>query len=316
MRLYFCSDIHGSDTCWLKFLATPKFYGADVIVVGGDITGKFVVPIVRQPDGRWSAEFLGLHRRASSEQELSKLEQQMAHSGYYGFRTTAEEAAHYAADKDAIDKLTRELMLARLGRWLELADDRLKGSGVRCLVSPGNDDVFEVDDLLAQSEAIENPDGHVLQLGAGIEFLGVGYANITPWHCPRDISEEDLAQRIDALASKIVRPESAVFSLHVPPYWSGLDTAPRLDHDLRIVMAGSEPEMIPVGSTAVRDAIERYQPLLGLHGHVHESKGIARLGTTTVVNPGSEYGEGVLDGVLVDIDEATGSITGTQFVSG
>ena len=316
MRTYFCSDIHGSDTCWLKFLATPKFYGADVIVVGGDITGKFAVPIIRQPDGRWTAEYLGLRRGASSEEELVKLEQQMGHSGHYGFRTTAEEARRYAGDQNAVEELTKQLMLARLSRWVELADERLKGSSVRCFVSPGNDDVFEVDGLLAQSQVIENPDGRVVQLDGGLDLLGLGYANITPWRCPRDVPEDELARRIDDLASRIARPERAIFSLHVPPYWSGLDTAPRLDDDLRVVMTGSGPELIPVGSTAVRDAIEKYQPLLGLHGHVHESKGIARLGRTTVVNPGSEYGEGVLDGVLIDIDEGTGAIVGTQFVSG
>jgi Icc-related predicted phosphoesterase len=316
MKLYFCSDIHGSDTCWRKFLATPKFYGANVIVVGGDITGKFVVPIIRHANGHWTAEFLGLKREASTEEELRKLEQQMAHSGHYGFRTTAEEAAAYAADQDAIDRLTKELMLARLGHWLELADERLKGGGVRCLVSPGNDDIFEVDDVLAHSEAVENPDGRVLELDGGIELLGVGNANLTPWRCPRDIPEEDLAQRIEALAAQLVHPGRAIFSLHVPPYWSGLDTAPRVDDELQVVMTGSGPELIPVGSTAVREALEKHQPLLSLHGHVHESKGIARIGRTTAVNPGSEYGEGVLDGVLIDIDEARGVVTGMQFVSG
>jgi Icc-related predicted phosphoesterase len=316
MRLYFCSDIHGSEKCWLKFLATPKFYEADVIVLGGDITGKFVVPIVKKPNGRWTATYLGLQRRVSTEDELRKLEQQMAYSGYYGFRTTAEEAAYYAESQDRIEELTKKLMLARLSQWLEVADARLKDSGIHCLVIAGNDDAFEVDALLAQSKVLENPDGRVLNLNGSIEVIGLSYANMTPWRCSRDVPEEELAQRIEAAASSLARPERAIFDLHVPPYRSGLDMAPRLDDDLRVVMSGEGPQLVPVGSKAVREAIEKYQPMLGLHGHVHESKGVAQIGRTTVVNPGSEYAEGILNGVLIDIDEIKGAIVSTQFVSG
>ena len=49
--------------------------------------------------------------------------------------------------------------------------------------------------------------------------------------------------------------------------------------------------MIHAGSTAVRASIEKHQPLVGLHGHIHESKGFVTLGRTLCLNPGSEYGK-------------------------
>jgi Icc-related predicted phosphoesterase len=57
-----------------------------------------------------------------------------------------------------------------------------------------------------------------------------------------------------------------------------------------------------VGSTAVRDALLGIQPLLGLHGHIHESGGMRRLGRTIAINPGSDYGTGVLNGALITLE--------------
>ena len=314
MKLYFCSDIHGSDLCWRKFLATPKFYGADAIVCGGDITGKFLVPIVRQTDGTWTSQFMGLHRRPRTEAELATLRQRIADSGQYAFETTPEENSALSGNQAAIDKVFRRLVVERVERWLTMAEERLEGTGVRVLVSGANDDFFEVDEALSCSDVVEDPNGRVLELD-GTEFIGLGYGNITPWHCPRDVSEEELAARIAEVADRVRDPGRAIFSLHVPPFGSGLDFAPRLDANLQMVMTGSGPEMIPVGSTAVRDAILRYQPTLSLHGHIHESKGVQWIGRTRAVNPGSEYAEGVLDGALVDVDPRTG-VRNVLLVSG
>ncbi len=302
MRIYFCSDIHASEACWRKFLATPKFYDADVIIVGGDITGKFVVPIVEQPAGTRTAQFLGIERKVRTQADLDVLKRQIADSGQYGFETTPDEYRHYAEDQSRVDRLFKRLALERVAAWMQMADERLRGSGVRCFVSGANDDFFEVDAVLAQSEVVEDPNGRVVSLDGGLELMGMGYGNPTPWPCPRDVPEEELADRIANVASGVRDPRRALMSLHVPPYGSTLDTAPKLDDKLRIVMNAGGPEMIPVGSTAVRDAILRYRPLLGLHGHIHESKGIQKLGESTIVNPGSEYGEGILDGVIIDLD--------------
>jgi Icc-related predicted phosphoesterase len=315
-RIYFVSDVHASERCWRKFLAAAKFYGAEVVIVGGDITGKFIVPVRAQPNGHWLVEnFLGRPWRVSTRAELAKLTAHIADTGQYAFETTDEEYAHYAGDQARIDELFRRLAMDRVRRWVDMAEDKLAGTGVQCLVSGGNDDFYEVDEALAGSRVIENPDGRVLELPGGFEIIGVGYGNPTPWNCPRDIPEPELAGKIDEVAGRVARPERAVFSLHVPPYGSGLDFAPELDSELRMVMSGAGPQMIPVGSTAVRDAIARYQPVLSLHGHIHESRGVRRMGRSTVANPGSEYGEGVLDGVLVELDSRRG-VTGIQLTSG
>lgn len=315
MRIYFCSDIHASRKCWKKFLASWKFYEADHIVVGGDITGKFVVPMIEQAGGAKVATFMGVERRAETAEELEFLKVRIADAGQYPFETTPDEYAWYEGRQDRIDVLFKRLVMERVNEWVEEADRSLRGTGVRCFVSGANDDFMEVDDALAKSETIEDPNGRVIDLEGGFQLLGMGYGNITPWACPRDIPEEELAERIDKTAEGVRDVSRAIFSLHVPPLGSGLDLAPRLDPDLRPVLNAGGTEMIPVGSSATRDAIKKYRPMVGLHGHIHESKGVRKLDGVPIANPGSEYGEGILDGLLVDIDEKKG-VRAIQLVTG
>jgi Icc-related predicted phosphoesterase len=315
VRLYFCSDIHGSERCWKKFLATPKHYECDAIVVGGDITGKFVVPVIEYKQGRYKARFSGIERKVKAGQELDHLTGMIADAGQYAFVTTPDEYAWYAADSDRIDSLFRTLILARVERWIDMAEDRLGGSGVQVLVSGANDDYFEIDEMLAKSSLIQDPNGQVLDLADGFQIAGMGYGNITPWACPRDVSEEELTRRIDDMMAGVADPGRTIMSLHVPPLGSGLDYAPQLDEELRAVITAGGPQMVPVGSTATRDAIATYRPLLGLHGHIHESRGIRDVGGVPVGNPGSEYSEGFLGGLLVDLDKRHGLVN-TSLVRG
>lgn len=306
MRIYFCSDIHASRKCWKKFLASANFYSADIIMVGGDITGKFIVPIVRQPKGYHTAKFMGVERRIDNKEEMQRLKLRIADSGQYWAEMAPDEQRWYAEDQARVDELFHKLVLERVAEWLEEADDKLRGTGVRCFVSGANDDFLEVDDALKNSEVIEDPNGRVIDLPDGYQILGMGYGNPTPWPCPRDIPEAELAGRIDEAAKGVRDPGKTLFSLHVPPIGTGLDLAPRLDENLQMVVNGGGPEMIPVGSTATKEAIEKYRPLLGLHGHIHESKGVKKLDGVPVANPGSEYGEGILDGLLIDIHPKKG----------
>jgi Icc-related predicted phosphoesterase len=315
MRLYFCSDIHASRKCWKKFLNSASFYGADHIIVGGDITGKFVVPIVERAGGIKTATFLGVERRIETHEQLVQLTNWIADAGQYAFQTTPDEQAWYAEDQARVDELFKKLAMERVDEWVETADEMLSGSGVRVFVSAANDDFLEVDEALARSELIEDPNGKVIALDDGFQILGMGWGNITPWACPRDIPEDQLAKRIEVLADSLADPSKTIFNLHVPPLDSGLDIAPLLDSDLRLSLNGSGIEMVPVGSSATREAISRYQPLLGLHGHIHESRGIKKIAGVPVANPGSEYGEGILDGVIIDIDKRKG-IKNIRLVTG
>jgi Icc-related predicted phosphoesterase len=315
VRVYFCSDVHASRKCWKKFLNAWKFYEADHIVVGGDITGKFVVPIVERASGSYTAVFMGIERKVSGAEEVEALRTRVADAGQYAFVTTPDELAEYDGDQAQIDILFKRLVVERAQEWMREADEKLRGTGVRCFVSGANDDFFEIDDVIAASDVVEDPNGQVIELEGGFELLGMGYGNPTPWACPRDIPEDELTERIDKVASTVRDTDRAIFSLHVPPLGSGLDLAPKLDDYLRPRVGAAGLEMIPVGSTATRDAIARYRPMIGLHGHIHESKGVKKLGGVTIANPGSEYAEGVLDGLLVDIDPKKG-VTNVEMVTG
>jgi len=307
MRIYYSSDLHGSEKCWRKFLATPKYYEADIIMIGGDITGKFIVPIIHLPKGRVEATFMGRKRKLRKEKDIEALKKQIANTGQYAIEMTQEEYQGYENDPSRLDALFKKLLVERVEQWMADADEKLRGQNVRCFISAGNDDIFEVDDALAASEVVEMHDGKIIDLGDGFEMFGMGYGNITPWLCPRDIPEDELLERIEALASQIKNPDRAIFDIHVPPYDTGIDEAPELNENMEMTLDPTgTPKMIPVGSTATRDIILKYQPMLGLHGHIHESAGIRKLGKTTIVNPGSEYAEGILRGALIDLDPAEG----------
>lgn len=309
MRIYYASDLHGSEKCWQKFLATPKYYQADVIIIGGDITGKFIVPIIHLPNGRVEATFMGRKRKLKKEKDIEALKKQIANTGQYVIDITQEEYEGYQQDPSRLDSLFEKLLVERVEQWMEMADETLRGQNVRCFISAGNDDIFDVDDALAASETVEMHDGKVVDLGNDFELLGMGYGNITPWNCPRDISEEELAAKIEAVASQISNVDRAIFDIHVPPYDTGIDEAPQLTEDMKMVLDPTgTPKMVPVGSTATRDAILKYQPMLGLHGHIHKSAGIRKLGRTTLVNPGSEYAECVLRGAIIDLDPEEGLV--------
>jgi uncharacterized protein len=314
MRIYFTSDLHGSEKCWKKLLATPNFYSVDVIIVGGDITGKFIIPIIKQSNGSYEATFLGRLNRLK-EADLTNFITQINNSGYYPFITDKEEYELYKNSPYRVEELFHKMLLERVEHWIELADARLAGQKVQLYIQGGNDDMFEVDNLLAKSKVMHMPEGNLVDVD-GFEMISLGYANITPWNCTRDIPEEALSEKINALAGQIKTMGRAIFNIHVPPYDSGIDLAPKLTEDLKVVVGSNgEPVMLPVGSTAVRDAILKYQPMLALHGHIHESKGYNKMGKTTIVNPGSEYGEGILRGAIIELDSKKG-ITRINLVSG
>jgi len=273
LRIFFATDIHGSDICWRKFINTGNFYKADVIILGGDTTGKQVVPIVEYPDGKKMIRFLGREYSISGENELKTYITYIMDSGFYPYRTTPEEMEILSSDKRKLDEIFRNLMIQRWERWIELAERHLKGSNIRCFVAPGNDDEFVIDSIIDSSTVVERVEGKVVEIG-GHEMLSSGWTNPTPWNTPRECSEEELLEKIEGMAC---------------------------DENLTPTKGGTA--MGPVGSKAVLEAIKKYQPLIGLHGHIHESKGMCKIGRTLSFNPGSMYTEGILQGLLVVLDK-------------
>lgn len=301
-RLFFATDIHGSEVCWRKFLNAGAFYDATVLILGGDMTGKALVPLV-QEGGRTEAELGGQHYLLESEDAVREMEGRIAARGFYSARVSRSEVAELQADPAKVDALFSAQMDATLERWLALGDEKLRGGRIHCYVCPGNDDRFAVDDVIRRSGVIELAEGRAVEVN-GVEMISTGWSNPTPWETHRECSEDELGARIEEMAGFLRDPARAIFNLHCPPYGSKLDEAPALDADLRPLYGGQAVR--PVGSTAVRDAILRYQPILSLHGHIHESRGVARLGRTLALNPGSSYESGVLHGALVEVDARRG----------
>ncbi|MBD0290750.1 MAG: metallophosphoesterase, partial [Thermoleophilia bacterium] len=228
-------------------------------------------------------------------------EKRIRFNGHYPYRCDEREYRRLEHDERYREELLRRILRDEMARWVRLAEEKLAGAGVHCLVMPGNDDEFEIDDVLARSETVVNPDGRVVRFD-GYQMLSSAWANPTPWDSPRELPEDELERKLEEIAGGLEPGVPAIFNLHCPPFRSTLDQAPELTKDLRVVTTGGEPRLVPVGSTAVRAFIERHQPLLGLHGHIHESRGATMIGRTLCLNPGSVYGEGVLDGALVDVE--------------
>jgi uncharacterized protein len=304
-RIYVASDFHAAETAWRKFLNAVRLnlYKADVALVAGDFTGKAIVPIVRS-GSEYRASLLGVSRTARNEEDLARLERDIADVGYYSFVGSSEDADRLAADESERDALLHRLMNERVQAWMELATERLADSSVPVFLIPGNDDDFGIDPILDREEYTPvNADGKVLEMPGGLSLMSYGWSNPTPWKTPREVSEEELHGRLAALADQVPDPRSAVFMIHVPPYDSGLDTAPILDENLRPTVSAGDVLRGPVGSHAVRQLIEERQPLLSVHGHIHESGGERRIGRTVSINPGSEANTGMLQGLLVDIED-------------
>jgi uncharacterized protein len=305
MRIYFATDIHGSDVCWRKFLNAAKFYDVDTLILGGDVSGKAVVPVVAAPGGGFLVrQFTG--DRHLTPEETEQAETRIRDMGFYPYRTTDEELDATWDQPEAVDQVFLKLMRETLTKWLDLAEQRLAGTGIRLYAMTGNDDPPELQQMLREAPVLTETEDNVLDLDEGIQMISFGYSNPTPWNTPRELDDDEIERRIEKMALRVDRPERAVFNLHVPPARTSIDKAPALDASLKPVVKGGAMVMQSVGSEGVRRILERHQPMLGLHGHIHESRGAVRLGDTLSINPGSEYGDGILRGAVLELDGKRG----------
>jgi len=314
MRLLFVSDLHGSEICWKKFLNAGAFYQADVVILGGDITGKAMVPIVQRADGSWIASLQDHVDTLETAGEVEEFAKRVMNRGYYPIRVSEEEYRALQADPDLVDKRFKQVMVDGTARWIAMAEEKLAGTGIRVIACPANDDMFEIDHVLASAELVETGDeDHPTQLGE-FTMVSMGWTNPTPWHTFREADEPELARRIERALAFAEDPSTTILNFHAPPYGSKLDNAPALNPDLTYVSGGQA--LRPVGSTSVRDAVRRFQPLLSMHGHIHESKGATRIGGTLALNPGSSYEEGILQVAIVNLDERKKKVRNYQLVNG
>jgi Icc-related predicted phosphoesterase len=314
-RLFFITDIHGSDVCFRKFLNAAKVYDANVLILGGDITGKAIIPIIEKDGPMYTCNLFGNNLVMNSKEELDLTIKMIRDAGFYPFMGSEQEVRAMDADREKLDFTFEKLMVESIDSWMKLAYERLKGTGVKCFISPGNDDILAIDEHLRDDgEVVFNPEQKVVNIDDKHEMITLGYTNHTPWKSAREVDEEKLLAMIEAMCSQVKDMKNCLFNIHVPPIRTLLDQAPALDSDFKPITKGGEVQMIPAGSVATRQVIERYQPLAGIHGHIHESKGIMKIGRTTCYNPGSDYNEGVLKGLVLNLGD--GKIKSYNFTSG
>ncbi len=305
IRIFFASDIHGSEICFKKFLNSGKFYDAKALIFGGDITGKAIIPIVRN-NGNYLSSLYGNEVKLSGENEVNEFIKLQKNKGFYPYLTDKEEYEELKSNKSALESKFRELIHQRINEWVALANERLKGTGVKVYWEAGNDDSLELDALMESENTVYI--GEKVVDFYDYKLAGLSYANTTPWNAPRDVPEEKLESIINEMLkkagfSKSEKMQELIMAYHPPPFDTILDLAPRVQADFTYARVGGQPDFIHVGSKAVRKSMEEFKPILGLHGHIHESKGVDKVGNSISVNPGSEYSEGVLHGALINLDK-------------
>ncbi len=303
-RIFFSVDVHGAESVWRKWLKVPDLYDAGALLLCGDLTGKSLVPLIERPDGRYDAFYFGKNWTLEKGSELDGMEKRIRDAGAYTLRCDRDRVAELQDDPGAVEDLMMGMIKDRMARWMEMLVEQVDLARVDAIVMPGNDDDWEVDDVIRSfgDRGVRwCLDGPVEVLGA--PMVSLDYVNPTPWDTPREDGEKGLKKRIRKLIKQLDDPGRAIFNFHAPPYGTMLDLAPELDADRKPVTVAGQVNFVHVGSRAVADAIERYRPMIGLHGHIHESSGHDDVAGITVVNPGSEYGEGILRGYIIEVED-------------
>ena len=303
MRIFLACDPHGSQQTWEKMCRAPKAFKADVAMMCGDLTGKAIMPIIQEKENRWYASPQGKKKTFKKQEDLDRFIKFTKDEGFYPKILTPDELAKLQETPGEIKKLFDELMTQRIQEWLDMANERIPEE-VMVVVNPGNDDHYVIDDIIKSDERIIYPLQRVVDIH-GYPMISLEWVNSTPWNTPRECPDEELLDKLEAEFARLETDDysNVICNFHDPPYNSGLDVAPKLTEDYRVEKAGAHEIMVPVGSKSVRAVIEKYQPLLGMHGHIHESVGYRKIGRTLCVNPGSEYREGILKGFLITIKD-------------
>lgn len=312
-RILYGSDFHGSEAVFRKFLASGLQYKVNALMVGGDVTGKAMVPVIHQGGGRYTSHLFGADKVATTPAELDALKKSISHVGFYPIVLEQDEAAELENDPAKMGARFELEMCNRVRDWMKLAEEKLTPQNITLYFMPGNDDLYSVDKVIDEFEHVRNPDMKCFEMEGGYNVVGLSNANMTPWRCARDIEEPELTAKLNELAALMSKPERTVAMIHVPPFNSTLDTCPDLDKDLKIITQGGQVVMKSAGSPAVRAWIEKVQPMLTLHGHIHESPGHTRIGRTLMINAGSEYAEGIMKAAIINLED--GKVKGHLLVS-
>jgi len=301
VKIFFASDLHGSNVCFKKFVNSAKFYNVDVLVLGGDLTGKAVIPIAEQSNGSFLAFQHGDSLVLNGKSELDDFVKRQGNIGFYPSVMSEAEYQRLRKDPEAQATLFKQLVLERVREWAQFAADKLKGTGIPLVALPGNDDFREIDDILTQAAHFDFHEMQVCEFKGGYQMLYCGGSTPTPWDTEREYTEEQFVSRFAQLLPQVTDMSRCIFNVHVPPFGTALDACPKLDKNLQVVYEMGLPAQIHAGCQTLSDIIKEYQPLLGLHGHIHEGRAKINIGKTICINPGSVYPEGILQGALITL---------------
>lgn len=314
VKIFFASDLHGSNVCFKKFVNSAQFYGADALVLGGDLTGKAVIPIAEQEDGSYLTFQHGESVRMTDQGELDHFIKRQGNMGFYPTVMSEADFQALKSDPEAQADLFKELVLERVREWAAFAESKLKGTEIPLVALPGNDDFYEIDEILTQAPNVDFNEMSVCDFKGGYQMLFCGGSTPTPWDTEREYSEEQYVERFSQLLPQVRDMSRCIFNVHVPPQGTALDACPKLDDKMQVVYEMGLPAQIHAGSQTLNDIIKEHQPLLGLHGHIHEGRAKINIGETVCINPGSVYPEGILQGAMIILED--GKIAQTNLTQG
>lgn len=302
IRIFFTADIHNSELVFRKILSLPNVYNPDVIIISGDLTGKAIVPIIKKDEGSYYCSFQGEKYEMKSYEEVNEMKMKLLNKGIYPYVCSKEEVIELQNNQDKLNSLFNKLIVERIKFWVNELEEKIP-ENVKIIMMPGNDDIFEIDEVINSSKRVIYPLGKVINIEYDYQIISLDYVNPTPWNTPREADENEIMKMIERNIDKIENMNKVICNFHCPPYNTNIDLAPKLDKKLRPVYKFGELELQHVGSKAIRKFMEKYSPMLGLHGHIHESEGFDKIGKTLVINPGSQYSAGMLKGVIIDLDK-------------
>lgn len=308
LKILFTSDLHGSEVVFKKFLNAGKMYKADVLIIGGDLAGKALVPIIDVGNGEYEVDGVIVRKDG-----LQNVIQKLKNEGNYYVIATKQEVEELRRDKRKLDNAFKEAINERIKEWIKIAEERYKDIKVPIYFNLGNDDPMYIFDVVPEDSVFKRTEGFIIPIG-DYEMVSYGYVNPTPWNTYREKKEEEIYADIKQMMEKVKDPSKVILNTHAPPYGTNLDNAPLLDKDLKPVVRGGEVVMTHVGSNSVRKIIEEFNPLIGIHGHIHESRAFNKLGNTLVLNPGSQYSSGIFQGAYIVLEG--NKIKAHQFIVG
>ena len=310
MRFFFATDIHGSDLCFKKFLRAADFYGVDALLLGGDYSSKSLVVYISSKNG-WQAKVGDESIQLSTRSELENFQKSFSNTGHLLIELDQHQFELFQTTEQSRERFFELAQRERLSRWTGMAAEQLSKRSIPVYHIPGNDEPLYCDEFFNEAPFIPIHRRHI-RVQDDLTLLGVGGSNPTPWHTPREFQENEIEAIIESSISDSLSGIPMIFFGHVPPFKSGLDNAPALNPDLSYQLVLGSHKKQPVGSVAIRHAIEQLQPLVGLFGHIHESQGEIRIGKTICVNPGSAYYNGRLQGCVITIRHKEASVQFTE----